>query len=264
MIRLMLLLLILAAVFTACRPDQPLVENEQTAADQLDSLPTADRLIGQAIETHFGDGWDEAAVTFNFRNRTYGIYRMPDGRYSYTRSYQDTTAEGVRDIEDHLNNQGFGREINGFPVTLDSAEARSLENSLNSVRYFFMLPYGLQDPAVNSAVVGEVEIDGQSYDKVRVTFDEAGGGVDHEDVYFYYFNRESRELDFLAYRFHVEEGGIRFRKAVNKRRVNGMLFQDYINYKAPLSEPFDRIEELYKAGQLEELSRIENTGIEVQ
>ncbi len=49
---------------------------------------------------------------------------------------------------------------------------------------------------------------------------------------------------------------MRFREALNPRRVNGLLFQDYYNFK-PVSEMgLDSIDDAYVRGELELLSEI--------
>jgi len=53
--------------------------------------------------------------------------------------------------------------------------------------------------------------------------------------------------------------------AYNPRVVNGVRFQDYINYK-PKNNSFsvDQAEEMYKKGELIELSRIETENVIVE
>ncbi|MBT8297170.1 MAG: deoxyribose-phosphate aldolase, partial [Maribacter sp.] len=83
-------------------------------------------------------------------------------------------------------------------------------------------------------------------------------------VYLYWFNTKSFKPDYLAYEFHVNDGGLRFREAFNERTVNGIRFVDYINYK-PIDEnqSIDVIESLFQQGKLEVLSKIELKNISV-
>ena len=59
----------------------------------------------------------------------------------------------------------------------------SYSASVNSVHYFAVLPYGLDGKAVNKTYVNKVDIKGKSYHKIKVTFNEEGGGEDFEDVF---------------------------------------------------------------------------------
>ena len=253
-------LLLLMLSCGAGEQEEMITEEEASAA--ADTVNQARQIINAAIAAHYGAPLTEADIRFDFRDRAYGI-STADGVYRYTRTFPDTTETGIRLIEDELTNEGFIRRIDGEITELEAERAQAYGNSVNSVRYFFLLPYGLNDPATNAEYIGEVSIEGEPYHKIKVTFDQEGGGVDYEDVYYYYFHQDTKELDYLAYSFHVEGGGLRFRKAIDQRRVNGLLFQDYINYGGELEQDFDRIEELYEQGELEELSRIVNENIEV-
>src|SRR5690606_15410685 len=115
-------------------------------------------------------------------------------------------------------------------VAVTEERKQAYSNSVNSVAYFAFLPYGLNDPAARKQWKGETELEGQTYDIIEVTFDEEGGGDDFEDEFLYWFNQENGQMDFLAYTYHTEGGGVRFRKAFNSRMVNGIRIQEYENY----------------------------------
>ncbi|HEX9957906.1 MAG TPA: DUF6503 family protein, partial [Fibrella sp.] len=153
------------------------------------------------------------------------------------------------------------RSLNNQPQTLDTAQYGKYSRAVNSVAYFVLLPFKLRDPAVVADYIGESQVDGQQYDKVRVRFRAEGGGKDYGDTFFYWFNQKTHTMDYLAY----SEGGPRFRKAINPQVVGGIRFQDYINYKGDEKDTtsvssYDR---RYEAKQLPELSRIEQKNIRV-
>ncbi len=213
-----------------------------------------------AIETHGGEQYEQAALSFNFRDRHY-TYTRNGGTYTYTREFSDSTGQ----VKDELNNEGFSRTVNGETADVSEERKTAYSNSVNSVIYFAMLPFGLNDAAVQKEYLGETEIAGSNYHLVKVTFSEEGGGQDFEDEFLYWFNTESNTMDYLAYSYHTEGGGLRFRKAVNPRRVGGILFQDYINYK-PKNEKvaLETLAELYKQDSLEVLSVIELENIQTR
>lgn len=72
--------------------------------------------------------------------------------------------------------------------------------------------------------VGEVTIKGEPYHKIMVTFQQVGGGKDHDNKFYYWFHKENHTLDYLAY----SKFGNRFRAAYNIRIVNGIRFADYV------------------------------------
>ena len=100
---------------------------------------------------------------------------------------------------------------------------------------------------------------------VKVTFNEQNGGDDFEDVFLYWVHKEKYTIDFLAYEFHTNGGGLRFREAYNERNVNGIRFADYKNYK-PLDPKTGlyELEEAYKKGTLKLLSQIDLENIYVK
>lgn len=236
-LRLFLLVLLLA---TACQ-----------------SRPDAQRIIADAIEAHGGDKYQNVRIQFDFRHFHLNL-EQKDKQFRYERTHRDSTGAAIQEV---LTNADFVRSVNGQRQTLDSAARSKWSNAVNAVAYFVLLPYKLGDPAVLAEHLGEMTIDGQQYDKIRVRFRAEGGGQDFQDTFFYWFNRRTHTMDYLAY----SEGGLRFRKAINPQTVEGIRFQDYINYTgAPGDttsvEAYDRA---YTQKRLTVLSTIEQKNIRV-
>ena len=146
-------------------------------------------------------------------------------------------------------------------------------SSVNAVHYFSVLPFGLNDAAVNKAYLGLVKIKDQAYHKIEVTFNEKGGGEDFEDVL-----KASKALEQLVgelnfpwcltpsynLEYFTDEGGIRFREAYNERFVNGIRFIDYNNYKPKDDEvQLVNLDNLFQKNELELLSVVELKNISV-
>ncbi|WOK06905.1 DUF6503 family protein [Imperialibacter roseus] len=243
--------LIISLYVTSCSTR---LEQAQSNAD-----PKAQEIVDKAIAKHGGAAYESAAVGFDFREKHYTVQRFPD-RYVYTRSWQDS----IGYVEDVLvNSTRLTRTVDGDTVELTDEWAFKYANSVNSVFYFALLPYGLNDAAVIKKYLGEVTIKGKPYHKVQITFQQEGGGKDFEDVFIYWFDKDTYQLDYLAYYYNTDETGIRFREAYNRQTVDGILFQDYVNY-----EPIDstitvhQTDEQLEKGLLKELSRIENEKLE--
>lgn len=220
----------------------------------------AEKIIDNAIAAHGGKAYEKAKIYFDFRNISYEIFKSPD-RFEYVREFSDSTGQ-VRDV---LNNEGFQRTINGQPVTLPEERTTAFTNSVNSVAYFAFLPYGLNDPAVYKALEGETTLEGNTYDVIKVTFSEEGGGEDFDDEFLYWINKDTNRIDYLAYTYHTDGGGIRLRKAIHTHEVNGLVLLDYENYKPASKEtPLENMEALFKAGDLELLSEIVLENIRVE
>ncbi|MFD2202844.1 DUF6503 family protein [Shivajiella indica] len=212
----------------------------------------AQRIVDRSIQAHGGKLFEKAKISFDFRERYYEIFKSPK-RYEYIREFTDSTGM-VRDV---LNNDGFQRTINGKLAALTDERTGAFTRSVNSVAYFAYLPYGLNDPAVFKTYLGEDEIDGKKYFLVQVTFSEEGGGEDFDDVFLYWFNQDNYLIDYLAYSYHTDGGGVRFRKAIQQHEVGGLILQDYENYKPEdKNTPVFEMGKLYKSDKLELLSEI--------
>ncbi|MBJ6120087.1 hypothetical protein JAO76_17915 [Pontibacter sp. BT310] len=209
----------------SCQQSTSETENEATTQTAR-ATDKAQLIIDQAIKAHGGERFDKMSLSFDFRDRHYTALRN-NGSYVYTREFTDSLGQ----VMDVLNNEGFYREVNGNRVVLSDEKAKAYSNSVNSVIYFALLPFGLNDAVVNKKYMGVANIKGQSYHKIKVTFDQAGGGSDHEDEYLYWIHPDKYTVDYLAYSFSVNEGGMRFREAHNVRNVKGILFADYVNYE---------------------------------
>jgi hypothetical protein len=133
------------------------------------------------------------------------------------------------------------------------------------VAYFAFLPYGLNDPSVFKTSLGETEINGERYDLIKVTFAEEGGGDDFDDEFLYWIGKDDSFIDFMAYSYHTDGGGVRMREVSGVNEVGGIRFQNYLNLKpSDESVSVEKMQELYEAGELEVLSEINLENIKVE
>lgn len=220
---------------------------------------TAQEIVDKSIEATGGQLFENRTVSFDFRDRHY-ISEMKGKKKTLTRILKNDTIH-LRDVR---TIDGLKRFVSDSLVTLSDSLANVYANSVNSVHYFSKLPYGLNDPAVKKEKIGEITIDQKPYYKVKVTFEQAGGGDDFDDTYIYWINKNTFIPDYLGYSFHVNGGGTRFRVAYNERIINGIRFVDYENLKPKNSNAsiFDA-DSLYLNGGLELLSKIELKNIKV-
>ncbi len=220
---------------------------------------TAQQIIDKSIKISGGENYAAHNISFLFRDRKY-VSETKDGQKILKRiTYLDSAT-----ITDVKTNSDFRRYVNDTLINLSDSIANRYASSVNSVHYFVRLPFGLNDGAVHKELIGEETIKEKNYYKIKVTFDENNGGEDFEDVYMYWFNKETLKPDYLAYNFHVNGGGQRFREAYNERYVNGIRFVDYNNYKSETKEnPISNTGKQFEKNDLELLSKIEITAIEV-
>ncbi|MEX2596136.1 MAG: DUF6503 family protein [Salibacteraceae bacterium] len=234
----------MALVFNACAPEPP----------------TAQSVVDNAIAYAGGEKYLNSIISFDFRDKSYSVMRK-GGLYEMTRTSYVSPDSTIKDI---VHNYGFKRALNDSMISVPDSMAQRYKASVNSVIYFFLLPYGLNDPSVNKKLLGEVEIKGKEYYKINVWFNEEGGGEDHDDEFIYWFQKDTYQLDYFAYSYKTDGGGMRFRVAYNQTVQNGVRYTDYINYKPSSVEVnLQSMDDAYVNGALTELSRIENDNVSI-
>lgn len=237
---------IIIVIFLGCK----------TKSTSNKQLTKAERLLSECVLAHGGKLYDNAHYEFVFRENTY-TFKNKDGNYLYTVNKE----KDGQVIFDKKENQSFTRTIDNVTQILTEKDQSRYGASINSVIYFATLPHKLQDPAVNVVLKETTTIKDVNYDALQVSFDQEGGGQDHDDIYYYWINTETKRIDFLAYNFHVNNGGVRFRSAYNMRNIQGIVFQDYVNYKAPVGTPLSELPKLYEEEKLTKLSLIETENV---
>lgn len=221
---------------------------------------TAQEIVNKSISASGMDKIGNSTLEFQFRNRNYKAVRN-NGKFSLERI---TTKDDVvtRDI---LSNSGFERYQNSEFVIVPDSMVTRYSSSVNSVHYFSVLPFGLNDAAVHKKLLKEVTIKGKEYHKIEVTFSENGGGEDFEDVFIYWIGKEDYLVDYLAYSYHTNDSGMRFRVLKEQCIRDGVRFVDYHNYK-----PKDKtislkdIDMAFENNSLEKLSEIILENIKVE
>lgn len=223
---------------------------------------SADEIVQKAIDTAGGPLLKQSDIRFDFRDIHFRAVR-DRGKFQLEREFKNSIFE-IRDV---LNNSGFERFQEGKTVSVVDSMVAKYSASVNSVHYFSVLPYGLDGKAVHKTYLDSIEISGQSYYKIKVTFSEDGGGEDYDDEYVYWINKKTYTTDYLAYTYKENDGsqGFRLRKAYNARMIKGIRFVDYLNYK-PTNDTavLEDLDRMFMEDQLELVSKIELKNIEVK
>ncbi len=221
----------------------------------------ARQVIDKSIEAYGGKQIYTSDIEFDFRDKHFRAY-INWGEISFERMFEDDSLGKVHDV---LDNDGFTRTANGNIVKLDEEWTGKYSRSVNSVIYFFRIPFNLNDAAVNKKLLPDASIRGKEYYKVHISFDQEGGGEDYEDYFIYWVNKDTFIIDYFAYSYSTDGGGKRFREMINLREINGLRVVDYINYK-PIDEstPLEDFDAYFELGGMDELSRIENRNIVIK
>jgi len=229
----------LICVFSSCK-------------NEITSESKAKEIIKKAVEKHGGENYENFDVSFDFRAFKVRL-KQDNENYRFERVTEDSTKNQIKDI---LTNSSFERQVNGEKIVLSEKDFSKYKEGINSIAYFVLLPYKLLDAAVISEYIGNEVLEGKKYDKISVKFKKEGGGKDHDDVFCYWFDSQTNTMDYLAY----DNGGPRFRKAVNRKKVGGIIFQDYENYEIlDKNIPTTEYDKAFKNGKAKLLSKIEQT-----
>lgn len=255
-----ILLLLCSILLFSCNTKKNTITNTSTHKEkkvvETIQLSKADSILNKTVNAHGGNLYDTAYYSFVFRGNTYHFKN--DGKnYEYLRNIKKEDVV----IKDLLKNGEFSRTVNEENITLTDLEIKGGTGALNSVIYFATLPHKLQDASVNKTYVGETIIKGNPYTILGITFEEEGGGNDFDDEFHYWIHTKTNKIDYFAYNYKVNNGGVRFRASYNRRVVDGVTFQDYINYKAPVGTPLSELPKLYEMDKLKELSKIKTENI---
>jgi len=227
-----------------------------------EDVPDPYFIVNQSIITHGGEVFENSVIEFDFRSTKY--YRKRDkGTFLYRKEFTNEEGEVIIDSLDNLD---FKRFQNGNLLNLSDERKEKLSASINSVIYFGLLPFRLNDESVLKRYLGKTEIAEKNYYKIEVTFIEAGGGKDYQDIFVYWIEEQSFSMDYFAYSYSDNSGiGYRFRSFYNRRNVNGIIIQDYENYKFEsdtIIHPGD-LDKVFIDGNLDLLSNIELKDVSV-
>jgi hypothetical protein len=217
-----------------------------------ESSLTAQQIIDKTMIRSGADKIVNSQLTFQFRDKSYKAIRK-NGNYVLDRTFKSDSSI----IKEVISNKGFMRFVDHQPFAVTDSIAAKYRNSVNSVHYFSVLPFGLNDTAVQKRQLPTSIIKGKAYYKIEISFSEDGGGEDFDDVFVYWIGKEDFLIDYLAYSYHTNGGGKRFRVLKEQCIKNGIRFVDYHNYK-PMSKEIALIDldVYFEKNQLKKVSEI--------
>lgn len=246
-----IILFSLVLLLSAC------VKKEDQKSESVGVDGKAQEIVDRAIKAHGGNLYKQTRISFTFRGKRHVVVQ-DDEAYRYERSFTEDGDE----VLDVYENGMLIRKINGEEVTLSDRQRDRFTEDVNGVSYFALLPYKLNDVAVIKEFAGEVTIKGKAYDKVKVSFEERGGGHSPDNVFYYWFDQSTGFMEYLGYNKH----GNRFRAPYNVRVVDGIRFADNVNFGGGdfSGDDISTYDKHYELGELKELSRIILEDVEVE
>jgi len=176
----------------------PLAGQTAPAFDVARSDARAVAVAERVVEALGGTAAWEATrfVRFDFAGRRRHWWDRYDGRHRV----EGTTQEGAPYVVLHNVQSREGRAwVGGQAVSGDRAK-EMLENAYGAWvndTYWLLMPFKMKDPGVILAYEGEEQVNGSTYDKVRLSFE--GVGLTPQDRYWVYVDRTSGLVDRWAY-----------------------------------------------------------------
>ena len=196
----------------------------------LAAEPDRVSIIDEAIAFHGGDLYRHSSTELDLCSKS-GCFRVRaavDGdRFDHTVSGKSRGAE----VEVRITNDTVEAKQDGRSIEVGAADEQRRRDFVMARVYFPFLPYRLTDPGVFHEDLGIVDWDGRRLHKVKVTF-QPGSSTDADDEYMYWFDPDTGRVEYFAYSYSNNGGGIRFRRAIDHRRVGGILFFDQENLGA--------------------------------
>ena len=204
--RYMTTLFLLAAIglTLACsRQNDP---QEAPETDMSKSDPQAVALVDQLWQAIGMTNWRQTEfITFRWIVGSEGQTRA-DYRHDWDRLHHKYRVEGTNRDKQHFvalfdtqTRQG-DIYLDGEKVTVDSTRTKMLENAYGRYindSYWLLMPFKLKDPGVILTYDGEKEIEGTTYDVVKVSFENVG--LTPGDTYWAYIDRSDHLMKRWEY-----------------------------------------------------------------
>lgn len=204
---------------------EPHAERIAAAYDRLGTSAPAQKVL-RAIEAHGGlESWyANSPLYFHFNYQP-----LDDGSPRNTLAYNDYRNSRAVHLLASDTTQRYGFDgAQAWSLTGERVEGMSPRFWSLTPYYFVGLPFVLADEGINFEALPPQELDGTTYDLVKVTYT-AGTGDADQDYYVLYLNPETGQLDALryivSYPGYFPDGGQtpeKLMKITGKTKVDGI------------------------------------------
>ena len=176
------LLFLLSLVFLACKP------TEKSDVTKQDPEPEYPEIINKVFDAHGGlQSWNEKSAL------TYHVTRG---------ERKEIQTIDLKSRKVLINGDGYDIGFNGqhawmSPDKSNWPDARPRFYH-NLIFYFHSLVFLISDPGINYNDMGIIEVDGESFHKISITY-QSDVGDSPEDEYVLYINPENYRLEYILY-----------------------------------------------------------------
>ncbi|NJB86069.1 hypothetical protein GGR26_001837 [Lewinella marina] len=203
----------------------PYAERVAAAYERLGTSAPAQKVL-RAIEAHGGlEAWyANSPLYFHFNYQP-----LDDGSPRNTLAYNDYRRSRAVHLLATDTTQRFGFDgQQAWSMTGERVDGMSPRFWSLTPYYFVGLPFVLADEGIHFEALPAEELDGTTYDLVKVTYAEGTGDAD-QDYYVLYLNPETAQLDALryivSYPGYFPDGGQtpeKLMKVTGKTKVDGI------------------------------------------
>lgn len=244
----LLLLLTILCINVSCKKSSP---------NSKDLDQTSSQLFQKTLNTHGLTKFETSLLKFNFGTTEYTITELNNrALYTMTRYLDHNVYKAIYDggyLTYSINNEL--QEDSDFPYQI-------VQRSLYGFAYCYSIPFSLQTNDVILERKTDVEIRNQDYYTLDVTFTKIPDTP--EDQIILYINKETNIIDYTAIKHLLTDFKPQFRRMINPRYIDGILFQDYIQFSSDNDDlKIDQYYSKYNSAELKDLRKVEITNIEV-
>ncbi|MEP0264473.1 DUF6503 family protein [Dokdonia sp.] len=249
------IIIILVLLTLSCKqknsstPNEPLV-NETTSVD----------LFQKAMDAHGGEElFKKSLINFKIDETSFSLQYDDNGRADFKQIRQ-------KDSDTHLLSYKYGLiqyRINDSLQPEESYSQRMAEISLFGLLYTFSIPFNLTTNDVIISRLPNVTIRQKEYYTLDIQFTKIPDLP--EDHFLLYIDVDSNEINYVALQHDLSGSRAQFRRMINPRRTEGILFQDYILFHAKDTiTTLDKLYSKYNFGDLKVARTIKFDSINVK
>lgn len=198
---------------------------------------TGKNILDTCIKHQGGSIFNASKITFTTKDVGYEMINYEDKvKYTMTKSFKD----GLHIV---TYDRGFVQYFRNDTLREKSSYNNLVVNyRLEKFLYTLSIPFNLTFNGTKVERLEDVKIRSTDYYSLHITFAKVEGIP--ENQFILYINKENNQMEYLTLKYDLLGVPISFRKFINPRVINGVLFQDFISFTTTNEAPV--LEEIYK------------------
>lgn len=217
---------IIALVLFICSCKQSSNQSQESTENLTDGL-TPKELLQKSMQAHGGENhFKTSLISFKIENTAFNLQYDDNGRANFKQVREVKAATHSLSYESGL----IEYHINDSLQPQESYSQRMAEISLFGFLYTFSIPFNLTTNDVILSRQSNVTIRRKNYYTLDVQFTKIPDTP--EDHFLLYIDTETYEIKYVALQHDLSGSRVQFRRMIDSKRVDNILFQDYILFHA--------------------------------